>query len=120
MTDDTDPTVNHGQENRPGGREEQNHGAVKNGLSGPQDSPRLHQAQSPQGFEPDQAPNWFTQPVHKPSLAGFSNPHAATVSAPGNWFTQLVHNRPNPGRSVQGRSVPLLASGGDGASSEIR
>jgi len=46
VTDDTDPTVNHGQENRPGGREEQNHGAVKNGLSGPQDSPRLHQALS--------------------------------------------------------------------------
>ena len=46
MTDDTDPTVNHGQENRPGGREEQNHGAVKNGLSGPQDSPRPHQALS--------------------------------------------------------------------------
>jgi len=35
MTDDPDTTVAHGEEGPSGDREAQNHGAVKNGLSGP-------------------------------------------------------------------------------------
>lgn len=39
MTDDIDPTVTHGQESRPGDREAQNHGTVKNALSDPRAVP---------------------------------------------------------------------------------
>jgi hypothetical protein len=39
VTDDIDPTVTHGQESRPGDREAQNHGAVKNALSDPRAVP---------------------------------------------------------------------------------